>query len=286
MYMSDIEANDGVRKTVTLPLGGCVLHVKQDPLSGEHSQVVWDASVCLVKYLERNSTWLSNLISKPGVGSGVVELGAGCSGLCSVAAALLPSLGSAPTSRSVLTFACREDDDDEGEVTNTSTPSVVIATDKACVLPSLRNNITATTGSLKVNASCEIAEIRVRALEWSCDEHVQNVIDELQTACGGIGVVFAADCIFDEDAVDSFVKCTARLCEGGATAIVASERRCERTRTRFERSMRSAGFSFRKVPTNRQHVSFMRPEIEIYIARPSSSSKTKRRHAVGDAAAA
>lgn len=273
--MSDIEVNDGVRKTVSLPLGGCVIHVKQDPLSGEHSQVVWDASVCLVKYLERNSTWLSHLMNKPGVGRGVVELGSGCSGLCSVAAALLPSLSVASTSQP----SSSSSESEQEKVSNASASTrsrVVIATDKLPVLPSLSTNIAATTGSLKVNASCDIAEIRVRALEWGCDEHIQSVIDEMETACGGIGVVFAADCVFDEHAVDSFVDSTARLCEGGATAVIASERRCERTRTRFESCMRSAGFSFRKVPTNRQHASFMRPEIEIYIAKQS-----KRRHAGG-----
>lgn len=260
--------NDGVRSSISLPLRDCVIHVQQNPLSGDHAQSVWDASVCLVKYLERSSSWLNAVCSRPS--RGVVELGAGCSGLCSLAAAFLPETE-------------RED-------------RLVIATDRETVLPLLRANMETCTAALRRHCHCHsmqclddnddemmkmklktrIAEVRVRALEWRNASHLQRVIDEAERDADGIGLVMAADCVFDEEMVAPFVTCIAALCaRGGATAVIANERRCERTRARFEHEMREEGFSVRKVPAARQHEDFRREAVEIYIARRRARRRGK-----------
>ncbi|KAK4763032.1 hypothetical protein SAY86_008800 [Trapa natans] len=126
---------------ITLELFGHDLQFSQDPNSKHHGTTVWDASLVLVKYLEKNSRKGRFCPSKL-KGKRVIELGAGC-GVAGFGMALL---------------GCD-----------------VVATDQAEVLPLLRRNVERNSSRILQENTDSFGSIQVAELDWGNSDHIKAV---------------------------------------------------------------------------------------------------------------
>ncbi|XP_031389423.1 protein-lysine methyltransferase METTL21D [Punica granatum] len=126
---------------ITLELLGHQLQFSQDPNSKHHGTTVWDASLVLVKFLEKNSRKGRFCPSKL-KGKRVIELGAGC-GVAGFGMALL---------------GCD-----------------VVATDQAEVLPLLRRNVERNTSRILQTNPDSLGSIQVAELDWGNGDHIKAI---------------------------------------------------------------------------------------------------------------
>ncbi|KAF8039480.1 hypothetical protein BT93_B1876 [Corymbia citriodora subsp. variegata] len=126
---------------ITIDILGHQLQFAQDPNSKHLGTTVWDASMVLVKYLEKNSRRGRFCPSKL-KGKRVIELGAGC-GVAGFGMALL---------------GCD-----------------VVTTDQAEVLPLLRRNVERNTSRILQMNPDSFGSIQVAELDWGNMEHIKAV---------------------------------------------------------------------------------------------------------------
>ena len=146
--------NDGSCAEVVVPLLGAELRLAQDTARMDHAYSVWDASVVLAKYLERNRAWARRQLGPPlegadgaGEGAWLLELGAGCGGLLSLAAALLLADAAGAAGRGAALS--------------------IVATDLETTLPLLRRNIDVNVGAARVNQGIAPVAVHTAALDWT-----------------------------------------------------------------------------------------------------------------------
>ena len=172
--------NDGSNHEVLVPLFGVELRLAQDTTRMDHAYSVWDASVVLAKYLEKNAAWARKQIGPTQTeqnGEWIVELGAGCGGLLSLAAAFLFAGGTGGATGNAHQHA----------------PSIV-ATDLRTTLPLLRRNLDVNIGAARVNQTISSMVIDSHELDWTQKEHADDII----AARGGrrARAIVAADCVY------------------------------------------------------------------------------------------
>ena len=138
--------------------------------------VVWDGSVVLARYLAAHGL---------AEGARVVEVGAGCSGLPTLAA-----------------------------LTSGAGAALCVASDRAPLLPSLRANL-----ERSLRGPVERARLVVLELLWGAELPAQ-----LAERAGGrstFDVVAAADCVYDAELVDPLVRTLHALCAADGVVLCA-----------------------------------------------------------------
>ncbi|EFN56375.1 hypothetical protein CHLNCDRAFT_144895 [Chlorella variabilis] len=215
--------------TVEQELLGIDLQLAQDPNSSNLGTTVWDASIVLAKYIEKNSR--RGDFSRPKVrGRQALELGAGM-GLAGMALALLGA--------------------------------DVAFTDIGDVLPLLQRNVdqNISTAALKVKdaawAAAEVGAARVASLDWSdpaCYAAFHPPYD----------FILAADCVYSELAVPHLLAAVLHMGGPRTQTIVANEFRSQTVHDLFMQRF-GRHFTIRKVAPNKMDANYQHPLIHIYL---------------------
>lgn len=211
------------------------LILSQDPNSYNLGTTVWDASIVLAKYFEKNSH--RGEFSRTKVsGKKVVELGAGVSGLAGISVALMGA-------RVVLT-----------DITDP-------------VLDLLRQNVAnnVSPASLRLNQSASLCQsvgsISVHELDWSkASEHISKIHD-IEVP---VDYILAADCVYNEASVSVFLECIQQLSKDRTVCAVCNEFRSESVHAEFLIQF-GKHFNIKKVPSNKMDKRYYHPLIHIYI---------------------
>ncbi|MEW5306988.1 MAG: hypothetical protein WDW36_009411 [Sanguina aurantia] len=211
---------------------GTVLHLQQDPSSEHLGTTVWDASIVMAKYFEKNLRKGEFARSKLR-GKRAIEIGAGM------------GLGG-------LAFAMMGAD--------------VIITDTTEVLPMLRRNYERNLSPAAINASgCHgtwadsVGKVVVAELDWTVPEQVAPLLPPFD-------YVLAADCIYHEHITEDFHRTVMDLTNEKSTVVVVNELRSESVHSRFM-ELFTATHTMKKVPHAKMDPQFQHPNIMIYILR-------------------
>ncbi|KAL4448418.1 hypothetical protein ABPG75_005637 [Micractinium tetrahymenae] len=221
--------NTHFSKTVEQELFGITLQLAQDPSSHNLGTTVWDASIVLAKYIEKNSR--RGDFSRPKVrGRRVLELGAGM-GLAGMAMALL---------------GCE-----------------VAFTDIGAVLPLLKHNVeqNVSPAALKLKdaawAASEVGSCRVASLDWadpSCYAAFQPPYD----------FILAADCVYSELAVPHLLATVLHMGGPRTQTIITNEFRSQAVHDVFMEQF-GQHFTIRKVQAGKMDPNYQHPLIHIYL---------------------
>ncbi|PSC70389.1 lysine methyltransferase METTL21D isoform X1 [Micractinium conductrix] len=217
--------------TVQQELFGIELQLAQDPNSNNLGTTVWDASIVLAKYIEKNSR--RGDFSRQRVrGKRALELGAGM-GLAGMALALL---------------GCD-----------------VAFTDIGDVLPLLRHNVHSniSQAALKLKdaawAAAEVGGTLVTSLDWAdraayADPAFKPPYD----------FILAADCVYSELAVPHLLATVLAMGGPRTQTIVTNEFRSQTVHDEFMLQF-GRHFAIRKVPANKQDQNYQHTLIHIYL---------------------
>lgn len=191
---------------------------------------VWDASIVLAKYLEKNAR-KGELSRNKVKGKRCIELGAGM-GLAGMAFALLGA-----------------------DVALTDTTDAVMAL--------LRRNVDTnmTTAALKLKdaewAVGVAGKISVSELDWSKKSHYEALHPPFD-------YVIAADCVYSEVAIPHFLNTVLAMAGFKSIIIVCNEFRSQTVHDIFMAEF-SRHFSIKKVPMHKMESEYQHPLIHIYI---------------------
>lgn len=221
--------NTHFSKTVEQELFGITLQLAQDPSSNNLGTTVWDASIVLAKYIEKNSR--RGDFSRAKVrGRRVLELGAGM-GLAGMAMALL---------------GCD-----------------VAFTDIGDVLLLLRHNVeqNVSPAALKLRdaawAAQEVGSCRVASLDWAdpaCYAAFQPPYD----------FILAADCVYSELAVPHLLATVLHMGGLRTQTIVTNEFRSQAVHDIFMEQF-GRHFTIRRVQAGKMDPNYQHPLIHIYL---------------------
>ncbi|PRW45241.1 hypothetical protein C2E21_6339 [Chlorella sorokiniana] len=215
--------------TVNQELFGIDFQLAQDPNSSNLGTTVWDASIVLAKYIEKNSR--RGDFSRPKVrGKRALELGAGM-GLAGMALALLGA--------------------------------EVVFTDIGDVLPLLRRNVeqNISPAALKLRdagwAASEVGRTSVASLDWSdrsCYADFKPPYD----------FILAADCVYSELAVPHLLATVLAMGGPRTQAIITNEFRSQTVHDEFMAQF-GRHFTIRKVAAGKMDANYQHPLIHIYL---------------------
>ncbi|KAK9830946.1 hypothetical protein WJX81_000881 [Elliptochloris bilobata] len=219
---------------VNVTLLGTELRLSQDPKSLHLGTTVWDASIVLAKWLERNAR-KGELSREKLRGKAVLELGAGM-GLAGFACALLGAR--------------------------------VMLTDTAAVLPLLARNYEANLSPAALRSSGSelagaVGPVEVRELDWFQPEQVA-------AAGGPYDFILAADCVYNEALVDTLLRVVLALSNKRTTVVVANELRSDAVQERF-RTAFEHHFVIKRVPRAKLDAVHQHPSIDILLLRRRST---------------
>lgn len=202
--------------------------LSQDPNSHNLGTTVWDASIVLAKYFEKNAK--KGTFSKSNVtGKTAIELGAGVSGLAGMSFALMGA-------RVRMTDITHE------------------------VLDLLRHNVeyNISPASLRLNSGIEdCGEAVVQELDWNNPHHVDQCNPP-------VDYILAADCVYNEASVSVFLHTILALSGPRTVAAICNEFRSESVHAEFQRRC-SEYFTMKKVSSNKMNKDYCHPLIHIYI---------------------
>ncbi|KAL4438246.1 hypothetical protein ABPG77_010607 [Micractinium sp. CCAP 211/92] len=242
--------NTHFSKTVEQELFGITLQLAQDPSSNNLGTTVWDASIVLAKYIEKNSR--RGDFSRPKVrGKRVLELGAGM-GLAGMAMALL---------------GCE-----------------VAFTDIGDVLTLLRHNVeqNVSPAALKLKdaawAAQEVGSCQVASLDWSdptCYAAFQPPYD----------FILAADCVYSELAVPHLLATVLHMGGPRTQTIVTNEFRSQSVHDVFMETF-GQHFMIRKVQSGKMDPNYQHPLIHIYLLKRRKPAAGEAGSEAGDVEAA
>lgn len=242
--------NTHFSKTVEQELFGITLQLAQDPSSNNLGTTVWDASIVLAKYIEKNSR--RGDFSRAKVrGRRVLELGAGM-GLAGMALALL---------------GCDVEFTDIGDV-----------------LTLLRHNVeqNVSPAALKLKdaawAAQEVGSCRVAPLDWSdpaCFASFQPPYD----------FILAADCVYSELAVPHLLATVLHMCGPRTQTIITNEFRSQAVHDIFMERF-SQHFTIRKVQAGKMDPNYQHPLIHIYLLKRRKQAAGEEGSATGPTAEA
>lgn len=245
--MSQLERwNTHFSNIVTQTVFNIEFQLAQDPSSHNLGTTVWDASIVLAKYLEKNARKgeLSRIKVK---NKRCIELGAGM-GLAGMAFALLGA-----------------------DVALTDTTDAVMAL--------LRRNVDTnmTAAALKLKdaewAVSVAGKVSVSELDWSNKSHYEALNPPFD-------YVIAADCVYSEVAVPHFLNAVLAMAGPKGTIVVCNEFRSQTVNDIFMAEF-SRHFSIKKVPMNKMESEYQHPLIHIYIMK-----RLKKKGGTGGAAGA
>lgn len=221
--------NTHFSKVVEQELFNITLQLSQDPSSNNLGTTVWDASIVLAKYIEKNSR-RGDFSRNKVRGKRVLELGAGM-GLSGMAMALL---------------GCD-----------------VAFTDIGDVLPLLRHNVSqnVSPAALKLKdaawAAAEVGATLVTSLDWSdpsCYSDFQPPYD----------FILAADCVYSELAVPHLLATVLHMGGPRTQTIVTNEFRSQAVHDIFMHQF-GQHFTIRKVQMGKMDPNYQHPLIHIYL---------------------
>ncbi|CAN0379623.1 unnamed protein product [Ectocarpus fasciculatus] len=227
---------------VPIEVCGTQLNIAQDPTSDNLGTTIWDASVILVRYMERNPQLYSRRKLE---GKRVLELGAGC-GLAGMYFAL------------------------QG--------AHVTFTDLIEVVPLLQRNVTMNLGGQAVEAAAGTAsssgETRSRGGTSAAATSARPKAKVLEYDWGkpldGLSppydYIVACDCVYVERLVESLVWSMAQCSGRGTTVLVASEKREEVTYAKF-RARLSEDFAVRQAPRRHMDKAYDHENSEVLVCK-------------------
>ena len=273
--------------SVELPLFGSTWRLAQAPNTNHLGTTVWDASIILAKWMEKNARKGSELSRPKLAGKKVLELGAGM-GLGGLAAAALGA--------------------------------EVELTDVAEVLPLLKQNAESLMGKASLATSdapwvAGVGSVSVRELDW--DKRSSWFLGEEEGGEGGGGsgkkgaaatatvsnespspspsssvaaspssprpspphydFILAADCVYKEDILPTLRDVILALSTRRTVVVVANELRSHSVAAAFEQTF-APHFSMKRVPRAKMDAEYSVDAISIVIM--------KRKHAPGGGAKA
>eukprot|EP00903_Cladosiphon_okamuranus_P005605 g5577.t1 len=231
---------------VPIEVCGHQLNIAQDPSSDNLGTTIWDASVILVRYMERNPQLYSRRKLE---GKRVLELGAGC-GLAGMYFAL------------------------QG--------AHVTFTDLIEVVPLLQRNVTMNLGGQAVKSAhtskCDAGGKGDKASAPAPRPKTQVLEYEWGKPLDGLSppydYVIACDCVYVERLVGSLVW-SMRQCSGKSTTVlVASEKREEITYAKFRERL-SEDFTVRQAPRRHMDKAYDHENSEVLLCKLRRANKTE-----------
>ncbi|KAK4440695.1 protein N-lysine methyltransferase METTL21A [Sesamum alatum] len=212
---------------------GHQLQFSQDPNSKHLGTTVWDASMVLVKFLEKNCRKGRFSPSKL-KGKRVIELGAGC-GVAGFGMALL---------------GCD-----------------VISTDQTEVLPLLMRNVERNTSRILQTASDSdsFGSIQVAELNWGDEDHIRAVEPPFDYIIG-------TDVVYAEHLLEPLLQTILSLSGPRTTILLGYELRSTNVHDRML-DLWKRNFEVKSVPKAKMHSEYQHPSIQLYMMtlKPSDS---------------
>ncbi|KAJ6309626.1 hypothetical protein OIU76_014548 [Salix suchowensis] len=217
--------NSPSTSAIILEVLGHQLQFSQDPNSKHLGTTVWDASMVLVKFLERNCRRGRFCPSKL-KGKRVIELGAGC-GVAGFGMALL---------------GCD-----------------VVATDQIEVLPLLMRNAERNTARImqKDSNSDSFGSIQVAELDWGNKDHIRAVDPPFDYIIG-------TDVVYAEHLLDPLLQTMLALSGPKTTILLGYEIRSTNVHERML-DMWKKNFEVKTVPKAKMDCNYQHPSIQLYI---------------------
>ncbi|GAB4813580.1 hypothetical protein N2152v2_000626 [Parachlorella kessleri] len=224
-------AAEGAMQVVEQEVFGLTFKLAQDPNSHNLGTTVWDASIVLAKWLEKNSR-RGDFSRQRCRGRRCLELGSGM-GLGGLAFALLGAH--------------------------------VTLTDLGPVLPLLARNYQQNLAPavLRVGdaswASGAVGRVDVQELDWSRPEQYASFRPPYD-------YILAADCVYSELAVPSFLAVALHMSDARTHVVVVNEFRSQAVHEAFMAAFQQH-FTLKKVPASKMDPQFQHPLIHIYLCK-------------------
>eukprot|EP00752_Nemacystus_decipiens_P016329 g14604.t1 len=223
---------------VPIEVCGHQLNIAQDPTSDNLGTTIWDASVILVRYMERNPQLYSRRKLE---GKRVLELGAGC-GLAGMFFAL------------------------QG--------AHVTFTDLIEVVPLLQRNVTMNLGGQAVEhartSHCNASDKEGKASAAATCPKAKVLEYDWGKPLDGLSppydYVIACDCVYVERLVESLVWSMTQCSGRSTTVLVASEKREEITYAKFRERL-SEDFAVRQAPRRHMDKAYDHENSEVLLCK-------------------
>ncbi|KAK9904903.1 hypothetical protein WJX75_005147 [Coccomyxa subellipsoidea] len=220
--------NTHLSTSVNVELFGSEVRMSQNPSSLNLGTTVWDASIVLAKFLEKNAR--KGEFSRATVkGKRACELGAG-PGLGGMAFALLGA--------------------------------EVLLTDLPDIVPLIRKNVDANFTSAALHSregpwGQQAGKVSVQELDWGNEAHIAQ-------AGGPFAFVLAADCVYHEEHLFALRQTIVSLTDMKSTVIIANELRSESVQSKFMQLFEEK-FTIKKVPHSKLDPEHRHSSILLYI---------------------
>jgi predicted nicotinamide N-methyase len=202
--------------------------LSQDPNSHNLGTTVWDASIVLAKYLEKNAK--KGIFSKSRVANKkAIELGAGISGLGGMCLALMGA-------------------------------NVVMTDITSKVLDLLTQNVehNLSPASLRMNSGIsDCGQTDIQELDWAKPDQIARFNPP-------VDFIVAADCVYNEASVSIFLQTILALWGDRTVGAICNEFRSESVHSEFQQQF-SEHFTIKKVGFNKMNKDYTHPLIHIYI---------------------
>ncbi|XP_019199009.1 PREDICTED: protein N-lysine methyltransferase METTL21A [Ipomoea nil] len=220
---------------------GYQLQFSQDPNSKHLGTTVWDASMVLVKFLEKNGRKGRFRPSKL-KGKRVIELGAGC-GVAGFGMALL---------------GCD-----------------VVSTDQTEVLPLLMRNVERNTSRvMQMNPDSDsFGSIKVAELDWGDEDHIKAVEPPFDYIIG-------TDVVYSEHLLEPLLQTILALSGPKTTILLGYEIRSTNVHEKML-ELWKRNFEVKTVPKAKMDSNYQHPSIQLFIMslKPSVESAESIAHA-------
>ncbi|KAK9072620.1 hypothetical protein SSX86_009055 [Deinandra increscens subsp. villosa] len=217
--------NSPQTSAVLFEVFGYQLQFMQDPNSKHLGTTVWDASMVLVKYLEKNCRKGRFCPSKL-KGKRVIELGAGC-GVAGFGMALL---------------GCE-----------------VVSTDQVEVLPLLMRNVERNTSRImQMNPDADsIGSITAAELSWGNSDHIRALDPPFDFIIG-------TDVVYAEHLLEPLLQTMLALSGPKTTILIGYEIRSTNVHEQMIQLWKKH-FEVKIVPKSKMDIKYQHPSIQLYI---------------------
>ncbi|KAF3320369.1 protein N-lysine methyltransferase METTL21A [Carex littledalei] len=217
--------NSPSTSAIAIEAFGHGLHISQDPNSKHLGMTVWDASMVLVKYLEKNSR-KGRFSPAKMKGKRVIELGAGC-GLAGLGMALL---------------GCD-----------------VTLTDQLEVLPLLTRNVDRNKSWISQgnSDSGSFGSISVAELDWGNKTQIEAVGPPFDYIIG-------TDVVYAEHLLEPLIETILALSGPSTIVLIGHEIRCTTVHEQMIEMLKNH-FIVRTIPKSKMDIKYQHPSIQLYM---------------------